>query len=203
MAALDRKLVTACNSDGLWNENGATYEFTIKYPFYKQPLFYLVIIVSLLAASIGTSLWFYRRKLQVQPVTKYKSDEPKYKTSALLPETVEEVLPRLLQLMEKEKIFLKADLNLKSLAQRLNVHYNYLSQIINERLNRSFNDFINSYRIEEAKKKLLDPAEKDKTILDIAYDTGFYSKSVFNTAFKKFTGMTPSEFKHAARAPLL
>ncbi|HLP59377.1 MAG TPA: helix-turn-helix domain-containing protein, partial [Candidatus Deferrimicrobium sp.] len=128
-----------------------------------------------------------------------KPDEPKYKTSALLPETVEEVLPRLIRLMEKEKIYLKADLNLKSLAQQLNVHYNYLSQIINERLGHSFNDFINSYRIEEARKKLLDHTQKNKTILDIAYDTGFYSKSVFNTAFKKFTGMTPSEFKKIKR----
>lgn len=198
-----RFLVTACNSDGLWNEKGAAYEFKIRYPFYKQPLFYWLMVALLLAASAGTSWWFYRRKLHFQLETKHKPDEPKYKTSALLPETVEEVLPRLLQLMEKEKIFLKADLNLKSLAQRLNVHYNYLSQIINERLNHSFNDFINSYRIEEAKKKLQDPAEKDKTILDIAYDTGFYSKSVFNTAFKKFTGMTPSEFKHATRTTRL
>jgi AraC-like DNA-binding protein len=54
---------------------------------------------------------------------------------------------------------------------------------------------VNSYRIEEAGKRLADPAEDHKTILEIAYDTGFYSKSVFNTAFKKFTGMTPSQYK--------
>ncbi|MCX6581187.1 MAG: helix-turn-helix domain-containing protein [Candidatus Aminicenantes bacterium] len=190
-----RFLVTACNSDGLWNEKSATFEFMIKYPFYKQPLFYILMAALLLitGAAAGTARRFYRKK--TQPMPGAKPGEPKYKTSALLPETVEQVLPRLLQLMEKEKVFLKADLNLKSLAQRLNVHYNYLSQIINERLSQSFNDFINSYRIQEAKKKLLDPAEDNKTILDIAYDTGFYSKSVFNTAFKKFTGMTPSEFK--------
>lgn len=185
--------VTACNSDGLWNEKGASFEFTIQYPFYKRALFYLLSAVLLLVTGAGTAWFFYRKR--TRPITEPHPEEPKYKTSALLPETVEQVLPRLLQLMEKEKVYLKADLNLKSLAQRLNVHYNYLSQIINEHLNQGFNDFINSYRIEEAKKKLLDPAEDNKTILDIAYDTGFYSKSVFNTAFKKFTGMTPSEFK--------
>jgi len=189
-----RFMVTACNSDGLWNEKGAAFEFTINYPFYKRPLFYVLMAALLLFAGAGFSWWFYRGR-RTQPMPGNKPEEPKYKTSALLPETVEQVLPRLLQLMEKEKVYLKADLNLKTLAQRLNVHYNYLSQIINERLSQSFNDYINSYRIEEAKKKLLDPAEDNKTILDIAYDTGFYSKSVFNTAFKKFTGMTPSEFK--------
>jgi ligand-binding sensor domain-containing protein/AraC-like DNA-binding protein len=188
-----RFLVTACNSDGLWNKEGAAFEFIIKYPFYKKPLFYLLMAAFLLLTGAGTAWLLYRRR--TRPIAEPQPEEFKYKTSALLPETVEQVLPRLLQLMEKEKVYLKADLNLKSLAQRLNVHYNYLSQIINEQLHQGFNDFINSYRIEEAKKKLLDPAEDNKTILDIAYDTGFYSKSVFNTAFKKFTGMTPSEFK--------
>jgi len=51
------------------------------------------------------------------------------------------------------------------------------------------------FRIAEAKQKLLDPKESEKTILEIAYEVGFYSKSVFNTAFKKFTGITPSQFK--------
>ncbi|MDQ1351253.1 MAG: Helix-turn-helix protein [Acidobacteriota bacterium] len=186
--------VIACNSDGLWNEKGASFEFTIQYPFYKRPLFYLLMGLLVLMVVAGTS-WLLYRKRPRPLLPEPQREEPKYKTSALLPETVEQVLPRLLQLMEKEKVYLKADLSLKSLAQRLNVHYNYLSQIINEQLHQGFNDFINSYRIEEAKRKLLDPAEDNKTILDIAYDTGFYSKSVFNTAFKKFTGMTPSEFK--------
>ncbi len=188
--------VIACNSDGLWNETGASYKFKIQYPFYKRLLFYFFMILLLVLAAALISLKYFRTRAQViENTAKTKPEEPKYKTSALLPETVEQVLPRLLQLMEKEKIYLKPDLNLKTLAQHLNVHYNYLSQIINEQLHQGFNDFINNYRIEAAKKKLLDPAEDNKTILDIAYDTGFYSKSVFNTAFKKFTGMTPSEFK--------
>ncbi len=183
--------VIACNNDGLWNDKPAVFEFKIESPFYKQPLFYLLIVLILVAAAAG-ALWFSRKKEEDKQI---KPQEPKYKTSALLPETVEQVLPRLMKLMEEEKVFLNADLTLKPLAARLNVHYNYLSQIINEQMKQSFNDFINNYRIEEARKKLVDPAEKDKTVLDIAYETGFYSKSVFNTAFKKFTGMTPSEFR--------
>jgi len=187
----------ACNNDGLWNDKGAVFEFKIKFPFYKQPLFYLLTIL-ILPAVVGAFLFFYRkRKIKA---SKDEADEKKYKTSALLPETVESVLPRLMLLMEQEKAFLDADLTLNKLAQQLNVHYNHLSQIINERLKRSFNDFINSYRIEEAKKKLENPEENKKTILEIAYETGFYSKSVFNTAFKKFTGMTPSEYRKVRSA---
>jgi YesN/AraC family two-component response regulator len=88
---------------------------------------------------------------------------------------------------------------LKTLAERLGVHYNYLSQIINEQFKQNFNDFINKYRIEEAKKILKTPSGSEKTILEIAYETGFYSKSVFNTAFKKFTGKTPSEFRKTSQ----
>ncbi len=187
--------VIACNNDGIWNDEGDLFEFKIKSPFYKQFLFYLLIIL-VLSAVVGAS-WFLHRKRNIK-VGKEKRDEKKYKTSALLPETVEQVLPRLIKLIEEEKIFLEADLTLNKLAQRLNVHYNHLSQIINEQLKCSFNDFINKYRIQEAKKKLENPGENKKTVLEIAYETGFYSKSVFNTAFKKFIGKTPSEYRKAS-----
>ena len=97
--------------------------------------------------------------------------------------------------MKEEKIYLDPDLTLKKLSEKLFVHYNHLSQIVNDQLNQSFNDFVNNYRIAEAKFMLKDPEESEKTILEIAYDVGFYSKSVFNTAFKKFTGLTPSQFR--------
>jgi AraC-like DNA-binding protein len=97
-------------------------------------------------------------------------------------------------------VYLDAELNLQELARRAGIHYNYLSRIINEKFGLSYNDYVNGYRIEEARRMLADPANAGKTILDIAYDTGFYSKSVFNTAFKKITGTTPSQYrKQSAR----
>jgi AraC-like DNA-binding protein len=184
--------VSACNNDGLWNDTGAVYAFTIARPFFQKPFFYVLLVLAFAVAVVVFRFLYNNKSAKVTPAVK---EEPKYKTSALLSETVDEVLPRLTQMMEEEKVYLDADLTLKKLAKRLNVHYNHLSQIINERMGKSFNDFINSYRIGEAKVKLADPAEGKKTILEIAYDTGFYSKSVFNTAFKKFTGKTPSEFR--------
>lgn len=176
--------VISCNNDGLWNENGAYFDFKINSPFFNRVPVYLLILIVL-----SVAVFFYRR------TRKKKGKGQKYKTSSLLPETVDAMLPRLVQLMEKEKIFLQADVTLKTLSGRLGVHYNYLSQIINEQFKQNFNDFINKYRIEEAKRMLIDPSGSERTILEIAYDTGFYSKSVFNTAFKKFTGKTPSQYR--------
>ncbi len=70
-----------------------------------------------------------------------------------------------------------------------------LSQAINEGLGKNFFEFINRYRIEEAKRLLTDPADKKITVLEVLYQVGFNSKSSFNTVFKKQTGLTPSEFK--------
>jgi AraC-like DNA-binding protein len=62
-------------------------------------------------------------------------------------------------------------------------------------LNKNFMDLLNNYRIEEAKEMLLKPGKNDRSILEIAFEVGFNSKEVFNRCFKKYTGMTPSEFK--------
>jgi AraC-like DNA-binding protein len=62
-------------------------------------------------------------------------------------------------------------------------------------LNKTFYDLVNGYRVEEAKRLLLDPKSKNNKILAIAFDSGFNSKTTFNTVFKKFTGFTPSDFK--------
>jgi ligand-binding sensor domain-containing protein/AraC-like DNA-binding protein len=190
--------VIACNNDGVWNYEGARFKFRVEAPFYKRPVFYglLLLLAGIIAVGTGRYLYSRAKKKRAEIAGKEKSEpKEKYKTSALLPETVEQVLPRLTRLMEEEKLYLNPDLTLKKLSERLHVHYNHLSQIINEHLGKSFNDYINAFRIEEAKQKLADPKEARKTVLEIAYDTGFYSKSVFNTAFKKFTGKTPSQFR--------
>jgi len=70
-----------------------------------------------------------------------------------------------------------------------------LSQVINENIGKSFFDFVNEYRVRETKKALADSRSEQFSILGIAMDAGFNSKSAFYTAFKKYTGMTPSQFK--------
>jgi AraC-like DNA-binding protein len=119
----------------------------------------------------------------------------KYERSALTPERADAFLKRLLDVMESEKPYTDGELTLPRLASRLSVSTHHLSQVINERLNRSFTDFVNSYRVEEAKRRLVDPAVGHYSLLAIAEEVGFNSKSAFNAAFKKQTGITPSEFR--------
>ena len=105
------------------------------------------------------------------------------------------VMVRLRESMENEQIYLNPDLTLTALSKKVGIHTNYLSRLINEKFKMNYSDYINLFRIQEAQKLLSDPAHQEKTVLEILYEVGFYSKSVFNTAFKKFTGETPSSFR--------
>ncbi|MFN2513182.1 MAG: helix-turn-helix domain-containing protein [Pyrinomonadaceae bacterium] len=122
----------------------------------------------------------------------------KYEKSTLTGERAERYLNKLLRCMKEKKPFTDGDLSLQKLAGGLSIPPHHLSQIINERLGQTFSDFINSYRVEEAKRRLLDPAFNHLSLLGIALDVGFNSKSSFNSVFKKHTNMTPSEFRNGA-----
>ena len=128
-------------------------------------------------------------------------EQDKYRKSALNGEQSEKIVERLTRLMEKEKPYLEMGLTLPMLSNMLDVSPNHLSQVINRKLNKSFFDFVNAYRVEEAKKALVSPGTNRFSILGIAMDVGFNSKSAFYTAFKKQTGMTPSQFKELAALP--
>jgi AraC-like DNA-binding protein len=107
----------------------------------------------------------------------------------------EKILQQILQYMRDRKPWLEPELTLGQLAAQLSIRPKILSQLINEKLQQNFFDFINRYRIEEAGRLLINPADKKITILEVLYEVGFNSKSSFNTLFKKYTGLTPSEFK--------
>ncbi len=119
----------------------------------------------------------------------------RYEKSTLTVERSDAYRQRLLELMNTEKPYLDGGLTLQKLAKALAVSPHHLSQTINEQLNQNFIDFINAYRIEEAKRLLADPAKKHYSILAVSEEVGFNSKSAFNTAFKRHANMTPSEFR--------
>ncbi len=94
-----------------------------------------------------------------------------------------------------EKNFLDPLLSLEKTAEELNINKSYLSRVLNQELNISFNDYINELRVEEAKKIINQPEFEQYTLSSIGLEAGFNSKTTFYSAFKKFVGCTPSEYK--------
>ncbi len=127
-----------------------------------------------------------------------KSTTEKYVKTQLTEDTQESYLKRLLQYMEKEKPYLDPNLSIKDVAQNISIPSYSISQVINSRLRKNFFHFVNDYRIDESKALLKDGKNGDRSVLEILYDCGFNSKSTFNKAFKKATGMTPSQYKRTA-----
>jgi AraC-like DNA-binding protein len=140
----------------------------------------------------------FRAEKKVPP-SNTSSNEGKYRKSALSPEMMERILTHLEQLMDSDKPYLKNNLTLPELSEMLAVSPNYLSQVINEKLQMNFFDYINSYRIEVAKQLLIKPLPYTHTILDIAMESAFNSKSAFYSSFKKQTGLTPVQYKKAVK----
>lgn len=100
-------------------------------------------------------------------------------------------LEQLNQLMDEDEIYLNPSLSLRELAQSLQIHPNKLSWLINENLGKNFNEYINDWRLTAFQQKALNPENSNITLLGLAYESGFNSKSVFNEFFKRATGLTP------------
>jgi AraC-like DNA-binding protein len=119
----------------------------------------------------------------------------KYERSGLSPQAAEAGLARLTAHMSAEKPYIDEGLTLQDLASKVDLAPNHLSQVINENWKMGFHEFLNSYRVKAAETMLLDPARGDTSILEIANEAGFNSKSAFNAAFRRHRGMTPTEFR--------
>lgn len=124
------------------------------------------------------------------------SPKQKYVKSALREEDKARILEQLKECMEVDKDFKNPLVSQPFIAKKLNTSVHHISQVINEKLDQSFFEMIASYRIEEAKSILQDPANHRITIEDLADEVGYNSKSAFNRSFKKHTGHTPSEFRN-------
>lgn len=123
------------------------------------------------------------------------AERPKYRKSALDDESSKMLLQELQDLMATDRPYLDSKLSLAELAGQLGLSSNYLSQIINQQTGGNFFDYINSHRVDAAKDILADPARAKASILTIAMDSGFNSKSAFYTAFKQHADLTPSQYR--------
>ncbi len=126
--------------------------------------------------------------------------QKKYARSGLKKKDIARYIKLLENHMEKDMPYIDRELTIFDLSDQLHIPRHFLSEVINEHLGKNFYTLVNEYRIEEVKKRMVDPSFKHLTILAIAYDAGFNSKSSFNTIFKQKTGMTPSEYLRSLTA---
>lgn len=111
-------------------------------------------------------------------------------------ETIASVQQQLQDAMEHEKLFLDPDLDLPTLVKKIGIPARTISAVLNQHLHKSFNEFVNGYRIMEIKKRMKEEASRQLTISAIAQECGFNSQATFQRAFKHHTGLTPSQFLH-------
>lgn len=165
-----------------------------------KPVFDIVYFshIGLTALAFVTSYFgikqpslFYRNELN------QKDDGNETKTREMETNWVEKNKQRLITFVEEEKPYLKPDLTLAFLSENLNIPKHDLTLLLNKYMGINFFQFINEYRIQDVMRKLKDAKFDHLTIQAIAYDSGFHSKSTFNTFFKQYTGKTPSEWKQS------
>ena len=124
----------------------------------------------------------------------------KYKSSSLDEQTKQELMARIRDVMENAPEVYSPEFSAQQLATLAGAKYNYISQVINETIGKNFNAFVNEYRIIEACRRINDPQNFGHlTIEAVGNSVGFKSRTTFIQAFKKFTGLTPSEYQRIAR----
>jgi len=177
---------------------GSVYFYFFNYTFLKQKSwFYLITILSLFFMifqfTIIDNHILYKNKVVVN--NKFTILESTKKNQLVIHNSNDlNFLLSLKKMMIKERPYLNPDLKSHELANLLNVTPHYLSKIINQELGLNFYNFINNYRIEEFKERVLQDENKNFTLTGIAKDVGFNSKSSFNRVFKATVGLTPTEY---------
>lgn len=126
-------------------------------------------------------------------------ESEKKKAKLLTAEESEAFCEKLKRFMREEKFYFKESASLRMLAEALDLHPNKLSWLLNEYMGQSFNDFINQYRLDSFLEKVKNPDFKHMSLLGIAYESGFNSKSVFHSFFKKKMGLSPKDWLKQAK----
>lgn len=157
--------------------------------FNFQAFIIIEIILLLFLFVIGYIGYFQPSLFEIPKVLKTELFKEKFSQF-----DDEKELKRLTVLFEDEKIYIQQKLSLKEVASRLNLPERYVSRIINSYHNTTFTSFVNSFRVEDVIKRIKDPKESNKTLIGIAMESGFNSKSSFNSIFKATTGENPSSF---------
>ena len=168
--------------------------YNFGFPPSEFYLFY--ILFALLTYAVGFYGFQINNKtfLNVALTTNPQNLSDDLDSDALISNEMHALSNKIIMTMEHEKCYLNPDLNLASFSKEVNMHPNKVSAIINTVIGFSFRDFVNQYRVNEFKLQSESYDFKSKTILSLAYDSGFNSKASFNRAFKKFNDISPAEY---------
>jgi len=139
-------------------------------------------------------VWYKGHEDPIELVPDSEPDSIKYQRSGLKQENVADLVNKIRKYMVIKKPFLDRDLSIYDLSDQLKISRHTLSEVINEHMGMNFYNLVNEYRVKEVKKRMKSDKYRQLTILAIAYDSGFNSKSSFNTIFKEKTGQTPSQY---------
>lgn len=172
------------------------YEFTLLLTALLMLGFICWLVLKALQSpelfrGIDSNLQVVRTQMNIQNPVETNIDQSSEKRDA----ENQKKIDLLEKFMIDQKLYLDASLTMYDLSKHLNMPVRELSILINHDLDQHFFDFVNGYRIRQAMELLRDPDKKEYTVLEILYDVGFNSKSSFNTAFKKHTNQTPTEYR--------
>ena len=160
---------------------------------------YFVIFGFIALFSIVYSFYGIKQPVIFGEIVHHNADErketEKYSKSGLKDSQADKYLKKLLAYMDAGKPFLDGNLTIHDLSRKTGILRHHITQVLNEKYKRNFFTFINEYRVKEVMERFSDPKYNNYTILAIAFDSGFNSKTTFNSFFKSQTGMTPSEYR--------
>nr|WP_301005312.1 helix-turn-helix domain-containing protein [Lunatimonas sp.] len=169
--------------------------------FFLLPLNLTAFVFIVIFFGINQTVVYQPIKRQTNPAQLGEINGEALSTAArsdIQAEELMELNQQVIRYLCTQKAYLNPEFNLELMAADLDIPRNKLSQVINSGQNKNFHRLINEYRIREVKERLLDPSYSHFSVLGIAFECGFNSKSAFNRIFKEETGLTPSEFKRTS-----
>ncbi|MGD1959452.1 MAG: helix-turn-helix domain-containing protein [Fulvivirga sp.] len=173
--------------------------FLLIFRFQWQYLILIIIAYALLLSITYLTYWIGIKGFSQMDLIKPAKNESDTKSESAYAKLtglqVKEYLFQINEIMQKEELFLEQDLDLRGLAKRVGLEANLLSYLLNQHLGKSFYQYVNTYRVEELKRRLKSVEFKRLSLLAIALDCGFNSKTSFNRIFKQHTHMTPSQYQ--------
>ena len=167
--------------------------FSDRYPQFDYNIYYFLFVFILIY------ILSYKTLSQPEILSLEFEENTSSPKSKVTRSVISEEVVKVQNYMKAEKPYLNGELTASELAKQLNVSRHLLSEILNDEIGRNFYDFINEFRVEEFKSKVSSPENNHLTLLAIAFESGFNSKTSFNTFFKKSTGYTPSKYKKSLK----